>query len=432
MLPPREDPPLSAQQRAIAQRLVGQENLLVDYVQKLDKHRRGRQAVVIKLSGLQAVNRREHHIRIALSGFEPLIRQLKGQVFSLTNSDIVFIFRETAREEVEAALVKLRFLFGDDPLLADEGYAGKASFINWYLLERDYDALLQVVKQAAADEEQRRALERTKTAMAQTPAVRLQGRGDPLTPDMLAKIEDALVRADLGNMMRRQAICAIIGKVAPQPVYYELFISIADLRSTILPNVNLASSPWLFQQLTETLDKRVLALLNKHDDRTIAGDISINLNVQTLLSPEFLVFDDNLKASMRGTIVLELQKVDVFADLGAFLFARDFAHDRGYRICIDGVTMENLPFVDRERLGVDLVKVIWDPAMLDGMMPGGGSLERYFRICGPSRSILCRCDEQEAIDWGQSVGITLFQGRHVEALLAAEQVRLRGLAARRR
>ncbi len=74
------------------------------------------------------------------------------------------------------------------------------------------------------------------------------------------------------------------------------FISIADLRETLLPKVNLASSPWLFQQLTETLDRRVLSLLNKHDDRTVAGDVSINLNVQTLLAPEFLVFDDNIKA----------------------------------------------------------------------------------------------------------------------------------------
>ena len=432
MLPPREERPTNSQQRAIAQRLVGQESLLVDYVQKLERHRKGRRAVVVRLSGLQAVNRREHHIRIALNSFEVLVKQLKGQIFSLSNSDIVFIFKDTAIDEVEAALVKLRFLFSDDPLLADEGFAGKATFMDWYLLERDYDALLQYALHCSNEEQQRKSQELTKSLVAQQGGPRSFGRGDPLTPQVLSKIEDGLVRADLANMMRRQAICAIVGKAPPQPVYNELFISIADLRETILPNVNLASSPWLFQQLTEVLDKRVLSLLNKHDDRTVAGDISVNLNVQTLLAPEFLTFDDNLKASMRGTIVLELQKVDVFADLGAFLFARDFAHDRGYRICIDGVNMESLPFIDRERLGIDLVKIVWDPAMAAGILPNGDSLESYMRRCGPSRAILCRCDEQDAIDWGQTVGVTLYQGRHVEAMLAAEAARARGVLGRRR
>lgn len=387
MLPPRIEPALTAQQKAIAQRLVGQENLLIDYLQKLEKHRRGRRAVVIKLSGLQATNRREHHIRIALSSFEGLVKQMKGQVFSLTNSDLVFVFRDTAADEVEAATVKLRFMFSDDPLLVDDGRSGKPSFLEWFILDRDYDQMLQFAHRMAAEEQDRRNQELTQNMAAkQTP--RQMGRGDPLTPEVLAKVEESLVRADLSNMMRRQAICAIIGKAAPQPVFNELFISIADLRETILPNVNLASSPWLFQQLTEVLDKRVLSLLNKHDDRTVAGDISVNLNVQTLLAPEFLVFDDNLKASMRGTIVLELQKVDVFVDLGAFLFARDFAHDRGYRICIDGVNLESLPFVDRERLGIDLVKMVWHPDMPQGLMPNGDSLDNYVRRCGASRVIL--------------------------------------------
>lgn len=430
MIPPNERP-ATLQQRAIASRLVGQETLLLEYIHKLEKHRRGRRAVILRLSGLQAVNRREHHLRAAANTFDTLVKQLKGQIFSLSNADLVFIFKETAVDEVEAAVVKLRFLFSDDPLLTDEGVSGKPHFADWFLLERDYDSLLQMAQKASSEEQQRRTTEYTKEHAA-FQGFRRNNRGLPMTPEMLAKMEDALVSADLANMMRRQAVCAIVGKAPPQTLFNELFISIADLRETLLPNVNLASSPWLFQQLTETLDRRVLSLLNKHDDRTVAGDISINLNVQTLLSPEFLVFDDNIKASMRGTIVLELQKVDVFADLGAFLFARDFAHDRGYRVCIDGVNFESLPFVDRERLGLDLVKIVWGAEVADGILPTGETLEDYVRRCGPERAILCRCDNQDAIDVGQGAGLTLFQGRHVEALLAAEAQKSKGLLGRRR
>lgn len=428
MTPPFERP-LSDRQKEIAQRLPAGEALLLDYLHKLERHRKGRRAVLARLSSLQAVNRREHHIRIAASTFEPMVKQLKGQVFTLSNADIIFVFKDVALHEVESVIVKLRFMFGDDPALTDEGIGSRPEFFDWFLLERDYDSLLHLAQRLASDEDQRRTQELSNSH--NPPGNRRPvSRGEALSPAMLAKLEDALASADLANMMRRQAVCAIIGKTQPQPVFHELFISIADLRETLLPNVNLASSPWLFQQLTETLDRRVLSLLNKHDDRTVAGDISINLNVQTLLSPEFLVFDDNIKASMRGTLVLELQKVDIFADLGAFLFARDFAHDRGYRICIDGVNLESLPFVDRVRLGIDLVKIVWDPAMTQGTLPTGASIADYIRRCGPSRSILCRCDAQDAVDFGQSAGITLYQGRHVESLLAMA-IKKRGLSRRR-
>lgn len=431
MIPPREQVPATAQQRAILQLLPGQETLLLDYIRKLERHRRGRRAVVIRLSALQAVHRRDHHVRIASSNFEPLVKQLKGQIFALSNADLVLIFKESAVDEVEAQVVKLRFMFSDDPLMVDEGAEGRPFFADWFLLERDYDTLLQFAQRAAYEEQQRRQQDVVEQVKVEGPQ-RTVTRGEPLSPDMLARMEEHLARADLANMLRRQAICAIVGKAPPQPVFYELFVSIGDLRETLMPGVNLASSPWLFQQLTETLDRRVLSLLNKHDDRTIAGDISINLNVQTLLSPEFLAFDDNIKANMRGTIIVELQKVDVFADLGAFLFARDFAHDRGYRICIDGVTMDTLPFVDRDRLGLDLVKIVWSPGMATGKLPNGADLESYVRRTGPSRVILCRCDDQSAVDLGTGIGVTLFQGRHIEAMIVAESNRVRGLLTRPR
>jgi hypothetical protein len=418
-------------QRDIEKRLPSGENLLLDYIHKLERHRRGRRAVIIRLSLLQPVNRREHHIRIALNSFDPMIKALKGQIFSLSSSDIIFIFKDAAIDDVEAAVVKVRFLFSDDPALADENLPGKMPFVDWYLLERDYDALLHMAQRMVSEDHQRRTQDFTKGYASQlTP--RMARRGDPLTPSILAKLEENLARADLANHLRRQAICAIVGKSPPQPIFSELFVSIADLRETLLPNVNLASSPWLFQQLTETLDRRVLSLLNKHDDRTVFGDVAINLNVQTLLSPDFLVFDDNVKAAMRGTLVLELQKVDVFADLGAFLFARDFVHDRTYRICLDGVNIDALPFIDRERLGVDMVKLVWDPVMLNGVLPNGQSLEDYVKKCGTSRVILCRCDAQDAVEFGQKIGITLFQGRHVEALHAAELQKSKGIRGRRR
>ncbi len=363
-------------------------------------------------------------MRIAGSTFEGLVKLMQAQVFSLANADLMVIYKAQAQDEVEAAVVKLRFLFSDDPLVLEER-GRQGAFCTWYTLDREYDVLLTLAQKMVQDENARRSA--TSERAAQDSRFQQKPKGSPFTPELLQRVEASLGQADLANLVRRQAICAMVGKAPPQPVFHELFISIADLRQTLFPTVNVNSSPWLFQQLTETLDRRVLSMLNKHDDRTLEGDISINLNVSTILSPEFLVFDDNVKAGMRGTIVLELQKVDIFADLGAYLFARDFAHDRGYRVCIDGLTFHQLPFVDRERLGADLIKLISDPGLNEEKDKKTEALRRI----GVTRIIMCRCDNQAAVDFGHSVGISLYQGRHIESLIQGDP-RKRGLRARPR
>ncbi len=37
--------------------------------------------------------------------------------------------------------------------------------------------------------------------------------------------------------------------------------------------------------------------------------------------------------------------------------------------------------------------------------------------CGPNRVILTRCDNRKAVDYGQALGISLFQGRYLDKLM---------------
>ncbi|MBL6941846.1 MAG: hypothetical protein ISR53_06770 [Rhodospirillales bacterium] len=259
-----------------------------------------------------------------------------------------------------------------------------------------------------------------------------QKEGEPITPEILARVESALERTDLSNLVRRQFICTIDGQMIPEQSFSEMFISIADLRETMVPGINLLSNRWLFQHLTETLDKRMLSLLSKNDALTISGDISFNANVTTLLSNGFQEFDDNNMASRRGSMIIELQKVDIFADLGAYLFAREFVQDKGYRICLDGLTHNTMGMVDRERLGADLVKLVWHSDMVDGGTDMHEKVRSVVKRANPSKVILCRVDTREAIDFGHSVGIKMFQGHFVENLIAEDGRRRELLRLKRR
>ncbi len=400
------------------ERIPSQEKLLVDYIHRLEKHKDDRGLVHVHLSQLRPFNRRDQHIRVAAGHFESLVQDMTGQLFTLKNADLFFVFKNQVRAQVEDILQRIRFLFSDDPLVEDEGEDGR-TFASWYDCDAQYEDIVSLV-QVLADAEEKRQTEVRSRMDARQRLKEKQKKGEPMTPSVLAKVEDSLSRADLSNLVRRQYICEVDAKMVPIQLFSELFISIQDLRETILPGVNLVANRWLFQHLTETLDRRVLSMLMKTDAVSISGDISFNINVKTLLSQQFQIFDDNLSAARRGAIVIELQKEDIFSDLSAFLFAREFVQTKGYRLCLDGLTVETLSVIDRERLGTDMAKLVWHPNLVDGGDDVRKTLKSFVDRDGPEKWILCRCDSREAIDFGRTVGINQFQGRFVENLIAED------------
>ncbi|HEY0524959.1 MAG TPA: hypothetical protein VGD08_16315 [Stellaceae bacterium] len=415
------------QRRPGGENAASQEYLLLEHAERLGRFRAERRAVHIHLSRLRPYNRREHHIRVAANTFESLVNQFEGQLFLLANADIVFICKGGNVAAIDDAVMRLRYLFDEDPLIQGDRGEPDGSFCTWYDIEREYERFLAAVR-ALHDEEQQR--NKRIAAIAGTPAATPDRA--PLDPRGLGELVDAIARADLSNLMRRQTVCALLPNAAPQPVFRELYISIAELRDSVMPGIDIAGDRWLFQHLTQTLDRRMLKLLIKNDDRAIGAAFSVNLNVSTLLSPEFLAFDATLRANARGTIVIELQLIDIFADVGTFLFARDFVKERGYRVCLDGASELLLPHVDREKLGLDLVKLAWRPSMLDADGDRARGLRDLIDRTGRTRVILCHCDNAGAVAFGQALGITMFQGRHIDKLTqtgdAASLAKLRAAA----
>jgi EAL domain-containing protein (putative c-di-GMP-specific phosphodiesterase class I) len=408
-------PAAGAKQRA-AEIPSGQDAQLIEYLERIDRFRAGRRAVHLHLSRLQPHNRRDHHLRIALNTFEDLVKQYDGQIFMLANQDLVFVAKDASTSELEVAVARIRTLFNEDPIAQDAGHDA-SQFSTWYNLETQHRELFAAVRKLASEALAKR---RASTASAAEGAAAPERKRVPIDPIKLGKLEELLSRNDLSNLMRRQAICAVVPKSPPQSLFRELYISIADLQNTVVPDVDLFADQWLFQRLTQTLDRRMLALMTKNDDATLNAAFSLNLNVQTILSPEFLAFD-KARASLRGNVVIEMQKIDIFADLGAFFFARDFLRERGYRVCLDGVNYLSLPFIDREQLGVDLLKVVWS-AEMKGDQPGRGVdlVKSFVQRTGRSRVILSRIDNEEGVRYGHDLGITLFQGRYLDQLVGTK------------
>jgi hypothetical protein len=53
----------------------------------------------------------------------------------------------------------------------------------------------------------------------------------------------------------------------------------------------------------------------------------------------------------------------------------------------------------------------------DNKSSEGHKLKDAIERCGKSRIILARCDAADAVYYGQSLGVSLFQGRYVDSIV---------------
>jgi hypothetical protein len=104
--------------------------------------------------------------------------------------------------------------------------------------------------------------------------------------------------------------------------------------------------------------------------------------------------------------------------MDGYLCARDFVRERGYRVCLDGFDPLTFPMVTRQRVGFDFQKIQWQPNFEDEVLERHrASLSEAVRAAGPTRVILSRCENSRALEFGRSIGITLFQGHHIDRLI---------------
>jgi hypothetical protein len=400
-------------ERARDGRKTSDEEMLVDYAERLEKHRTGRRAVQIHLSQLRPYLLKPHHLRIARQVLEPLVKRFEAGVYQLWNNDLVVLTKGATEEDIETSIRDVKKLFAKDPLFsAPPGSARSTPFCEWYDIETDWQAFVDLCR---SHNENRRK------AAAQASANKSGSSDNLIGPAILEKLENAIVNADLANVLRRQQVFAIIPGAKPAPILTELFFSMPFLAQTVAPGYNVTGDKWLFQHLARVLDARMLAMMPRQDYMPMLKNASLNLSLATVLSPEFLEFDRATNVKERGPLAIELPALDYFSDPDDFYFARDFLKERGYKIILDQVKHELLPILDRDRLDVDLLKVIWSQSLYDDCTgEQAEDMKNAVERIGRERVIFCRVDAEQGIELGQTLGLSLFQGRLLDAMSQAK------------
>ena len=343
-----------------------------------------RQALLLRLSTLPRALAQPHHLRLAVEALEPLTMADRARLFVLPNHDAAVIWRGTASSALADSLSRLDTLFAGAPASPAMPDFDPAPIARHLGLPEEADLLLAAIA----------------ASRQPPPTPRLAAPNTPLDPAALAALEAALSRADLSRFARRRPVCALVPGQRLKLAWETRQFSLAEIAETLAPDRDLKADPWLFRRLTRVLDRRMMALLAAPHELDGAGPFAAALNIGSILSPAFLRFDAALPPRLRGHVVIALRPEDVLSDPPAFLFARDFAQARGYRILLAGITPTIAGAFPPAATGIDHVELAWQD-----------DLATLASLGLPAKNtVLAGVDTSGALDWARAQGIPYVSG----------------------
>lgn len=408
---------------------------LISTMQSIKRHPEGYRGLHLHFSLLERGYKQPYHRRAIATAFNKLVHNKHGRLFWNSNFDVIFICKDCSLTDLDTAFLTARRAIEDSPLFKEYIEAGRDDELcDWYVLEDDMTRFLKMVdglknpveddapptpslksmisnlNEKLFDSEKgpvNTAIEDTKPLYD---PIAIKNNTNPMGPIQLDQLERNLVNMDIFQMMADQTAYVIVGGAKPQPIFVEHYISVQEIKKKLLPTYELHTDKWLFQRLTRTFDKKILqALPKKNLGRNQV--ISININVETILAPEFDKFIAEFKKVNDQPLILEMALFDVISDIQKYYDAREKLSKLGCRISLDAIDVQSLAVMDRDLLAVDFLKINWKPHYKELL---GGPLEKNIvsaiNAQGIMRIILCHCDTEAALSFGKAVGIHMYQG----------------------
>ncbi len=345
-----------------------------------------RDVLHLRLSGLPSF-RHPHHGRLLREALAPALGGGRTRVFDLPNGDLVAVAPPPAPALEEAARALRRTLD-----LVDETALSRL---------RLPDAAAELLLAASG------ALGLEPVAASAAPA------SAPLGSEALAGAERDLAIADLEPFTRRLTVCELAtGDAVPRPLWQDLRLDWPSLAAALLPGTALGAAEGLPARLAKLAAARLLAELARPAAQLRWRPVGLALPPALLGSPAFHRFDAALPAGRRAEVTISFRPADILADPTGFAAAREAARARRYRLALDDAAVPLLEVLPPGRLGLDLVRLRWDPGLPSRVSSALGDL--LAAADAASRVVLSGVDRPAAIAWGWEAGLRLFQGPLVE------------------
>ncbi len=329
---------------------------LLDLLRKTELSGTQRRALLLHTDRLPPALAKQHHQRLARDAIAGLALADRAQHFELSRGRVAIVWRQRGGCELETALAALDHLLSDLP--QDQAFP-PGQLVTLYDLPEQAAWLMDEIANRGG------------LASHDAPEAVL-----PLDLAVLVRLEQALAQAEISRFIRWRPVLRLDGG-AGAPVWLERYVAAHEIAANLCPDRRIKGNPWLFRRLTRSFDRRMLSILTGPQDLRDSGPFALNLNLATILAPEFLRFDAALPTSLRGAVTLNLLAADILADPSTFTFARDFVRLRGYKLLLRQASAALLSLLDVGAAELDYVHVAYTPDLvanpdsLRGLLPEG-------------------------------------------------------------
>lgn len=333
------------------------------------------------------------------TAIKAIVRKSSGESYAMANGDLflVMALHNTAQlDDLKAALYAAMNI-------TTENDQDKA--ITFYELPKDYTALRQ---RANVYVELANASEHMGAIQTATLALQAHDVQGPLTAWSLNQVEVLLDKIDIKRYVRTQPVYKQDERGVWEKKQIDFFIGISDLKRERFPRLILDTPERLFLELCSSLDRKLLQELGSFTKQWENKNISLNLSVETALSSVFAQFCQALPKAARSRVNFEIHRSEVFLNFTTTQNALNVLKEEGFNVGIDGITASVLPYINFKGMNVDFYKINVTKEKWAGMT--SPAVMEALKTLPSDKIIFSHCDHDEALQFGQKLGVKCYQG----------------------
>ncbi|MEQ8734867.1 MAG: hypothetical protein RIC29_08075 [Rhodospirillaceae bacterium] len=242
----------------------------------------------------------------------------------------------------------------------------------------------------------------------------------PLTPADIKNVMRAYEKFGsekfIKTFVRSQEVCLAVDGRPPEPVMTEYFISMDLLRKPLFVDVEMRGSGRLFNEFTLVLDQILLQAF----DSLKLGElrVSLNLNVESVFTEAFENFIERTPESTLQQVVFEFRQSNIVENFDEFQVARGLIRAKGAHIAVDQIFPQTVGLVDLDFLGASIAKIHWRNGAEEVLHEREKAITNL--IAAGVLPVLIRVDQERALEVGNGMGITMYQGFLIDDMLKGD------------
>ncbi len=373
------------------------ERYLLETLERITKNRSEYKILYVNISKLKPKNRHPKFVKVITRLFDDLVSIANSTMFVLANGDFAILGKNITEKVIGDAIEKLRRGLITDPIWTSRS---SSEFTHVYQPE-DFDDFYRKIEGMINDDNK---IDEIINRI-------------PLDAGQIDAVKEHLDMINITDVVKHQGVMRLENSSSYRRLFDEYFVAVKDLSRNFDKNIDLVGNKWLFLYLTQTLDKKTMSSFVVSDIKNRTGKISLNLNLSTINTSDFINFEQYVK-SMNQKMIVEVQPIDMLNNMRAFFNAKERLHRLGHEVLLDATSLEMLQSINIKSLGFDYVKLFWHDLM-DEYGAKSDEIKTLFEEIGYNKIILAKCLDEKAVRWGIKNGIRAFQGPYIDMLEVA-------------